>query len=155
MSLAGPKRSGECGREDGMILVLILGYTVLCLLIASVVIGVSAVYVEHKKLLSLADGAAQSAADTFTLGDAAQGPSPPAASLTTERITASVGAYLQRVNAARRFEGFTVSGATGSEDGRSARVTLEAVAHPPLVGIVVPGGIRIEATSIARARLTR
>jgi hypothetical protein len=155
MSLAGPRRSGDRRREDGVILVLILGYTVLCLLIAAVVIGVSAVYIEHKKLLSLADGAAQAAADAFTLGDATQGPSPPTASLTTDKITASVRVYLDRVNAADRFDGFTVSGETGSEDGRSARVTLVAVAHPPLVGIVVPEGIRIEATSIARARLTR
>jgi uncharacterized membrane protein len=148
-------RTERGGHEDGMILVLTLGYLILCLLIASVVIGVSAAYIEHKKLLSLADGAAQAAADSFTLGEATQGPSPPAASLTTEKITASVRAYLHRVNAASRFDGFTVSGATGSEDGRSAKVTLEAVAHPPLVGIVVPEGIRIEATSIARARLTR
>lgn len=149
----GGTRSG--GGESGQLLVLTLGYVILCLLVASVVVAVSTVYIEHKKLLSVADGAAQAAADSFTLADTTQGPSPPAASLTGERVTASVNTYLVRDAARARFRDLEVVGATGSADGRSAQVSLAATARPPIVGLIVPEGVRIEASSTARARLTR
>jgi hypothetical protein len=120
-----------------------------------VVVAVSAAYIEHKKLLSVADGAAQSAADSFSLADTTQGPSPPATSLTAEGVRAAVNAYLLRDAARARFQDLEVVGATGSADGRSAQVNLAAIARPPIVGFIIPEGVRIEATSTARARLTR
>ena len=44
---------------------------------------------------------------------------------------------------------------TGSPDGSTAVVVLTAAVHPPVVNFLVPDGIRIEASSTARARLTR
>ena len=38
-------------------MVMILGYVMVALLLTTVVIGISSVYLEHKRLLSLADGA--------------------------------------------------------------------------------------------------
>ena len=49
-------------------MVFIIGYVVLALLVTTVVVDASSVYLEHKKLLSLADGASVAAADSFTLG---------------------------------------------------------------------------------------
>ena len=67
-------------REDGQVTVLILGFVLLSLLLASVVMGASAIYLERKKLLSLADGAALAAADSYTVGDIG-GSSTPSTSL--------------------------------------------------------------------------
>ncbi|MEA5456038.1 hypothetical protein SPF06_14980 [Sinomonas sp. JGH33] len=115
----------------------------------------SAVHIEHKRLLSAADGAAQAAADSFTLADAAQAQGLPAAALGTDRVRSVVNTYLARDVAAARLEGLAVEGATGSPDARSAQVTLSAVARLPLIGMVMPDGVPIQATSTARARLTR
>ena len=50
-------------------IVMIIGYVLLALLVVTVVIGISSVYLEHKRLLSLADGASLAAADSYTLGE--------------------------------------------------------------------------------------
>ena len=55
--------------EEGQMMVMILGYVMVALLLTTVVIGISSVYLEHKRLLSLADGASLAAADSYTLGD--------------------------------------------------------------------------------------
>lgn len=164
-ALAGPegRRPGdecphrdECGRgrEFGQILVLVMGYVVLCLMVASVVVGASAVHIEHRRLLSAADGAARAAADSFTFADASAGEGLPGAVLSVDRVRGAVREFLTSSGATQRFEHFAVVDA-GSPDGRSARVTLGAVVRLPLVGVLLPEGVRIEATSTARARLAR
>ncbi|WP_120521720.1 pilus assembly protein TadG-related protein [Arthrobacter celericrescens] len=136
-------------------MVLIIGFTLIALLLASVVAAASAVYIEHKKLLSLADGASVAAADSYTLGGTTEGSSRPAAVLTSERVRNVTASYLSRNNAFARFDRLAVGSGTGSPDASSADVTLTAVAHPPIVSFLLPEGIPIEARSTARSRLTR
>lgn len=143
------------GDESGQLTILIIGYTVLCLLIAGVVMGVSAVHIEHKKLVSAADGAAKAAADSFTIADTTQEGGSPAAELGAERVRMAVNRYLDQDETRSRFERFAIESATGSPDGRSAHVTLSAVARLPLVGGLFEDGVQIRATSTARARLSR
>ncbi|WP_245827951.1 pilus assembly protein TadG-related protein [Sinomonas mesophila] len=143
------------GDESGQILVLTVGFAVLCLLVATTVMGVSAVHIEHKKLLSAADGAAAAAADSFTLADTASGEAPPAALLSEDRVRGVVATYLERAGAGARFERLAVASATGTPDGRTATVSLTAFARVPLVSIVLPDGVPIQATASARARLVR
>ncbi|MGR0159529.1 pilus assembly protein TadG-related protein [Paenarthrobacter nitroguajacolicus] len=143
-------RSGE----DGQITVLIVGFVLLSLLLASVVMAASAVYLEQKKLLSLADGAALAAADSYTVGDIAGG-SIPSPSLVDARVLAATGSYLDASNAFSQHDHLAVAAGTGSEPGGTAVVVLTAVAHPPVVSFLLPDGIRIEARSTARSRLTQ
>ena len=150
-----PLGEGTRGEESGQILVLTIGFAVLCLLVAATVMGVSAVYIEHKKLLSTADGAAAAAADSFTLADTASQEAPPAAALSEDRVRGVVSTYLERYGARARFEGLAIASATGTPDGRTATVTLTAFARVPLVGVVLPEGVPIQATATARARLVR
>ncbi|MEW1809268.1 pilus assembly protein TadG-related protein [Pseudarthrobacter phenanthrenivorans] len=142
--------------EDGQVLVMILGYVVLALLVATVVIGITAVYLEHKRLLSLADGASLAAADSYTLGEVAttQGGSPSAV-LNPARVRNVAADFVARSPAAQRFSELAVTGETGTPDGSTAVVVLSAAVHPPVVNFLIPDGIRIEATSTARSRLTR
>jgi hypothetical protein len=148
-------RGGDGEAESGQLTVLILGFTLLCLLVAATVAGVSAVHIEHRKLLSAADGAAAAAADSFTLADTASGDRPPAAVLAPERVRGVVATYLARDGASARFDGLGIAAAPGTPDGRTATVTLTATARLPIVGMVLPHGVPLQATASARARLVR
>ena len=144
------------GGDSGQVGVLIIGYVLLALLVITVVAGASSVYLGHKKLLSAADGAALAAADTFSLAQVqGSGAGVPAAALETSRVMSEVERYLQESRAGERIDGLQISPETGTPDGRTARVVLIAVVHPPIVNVLVPGGIPITAESDARARLTR
>ena len=141
-------------KEEGQIAVLSIGFVLLALLTASVVMAVSAVYIEHKKLLSLADGAALAASDTFMAGDM-EGGAAPSVSLGDERVSAAVQAYLAASDAYARHDQLHVEPGTRSSPGGTALVKLSAVAHPPVVSFLLPEGIYVEATSAARSRLTQ
>jgi hypothetical protein len=141
-------------QEDGQITVLILGFVLLSLLLASVVMGASAVYLERKKLLSLADGAALAAADSYTVGDIG-GSGTPSTSLVDARVLAATGSYLDASNAFSRHDHLSIAPGTGSEPGGTAVVALTAIAHPPVISFLLPEGILIEARSTARSRLTQ
>ncbi|MGX1160419.1 putative membrane protein [Pseudarthrobacter sp. SLBN-100] len=141
--------------EDGQVMVMILGYVVLALLVTTVVIGISSVYLEHKRLLSLADGASLAAADSYTLGEVETQGGSPSAVLNPARVRNVAADFVSRSPASRRFDGLAVTGATGTPDGSTAVVVLTAAVHPPVANFLMPDGIRIEATSTARSRLTR
>ena len=151
------RRTAPEDRESGQMGVLIIGYVLLALLVITVVAGASSVYLGHKKLLSAADGAALAAADTFSLSQV-QGSStgsPPAAVLNSGAVTAAAQQYLADSRAGDRISSLRIAPETGTPDGRTARVVLSGVVHPPIVNFLVPDGIRISAESDARARLTR
>jgi hypothetical protein len=135
--------------------VMIIGYVTLALLVVSVVIGISSVYLEHKRLLSLADGASLAAADSYTLGEVGGAGGSPSAFLGSERVRNVASDFDARSPASARFDGLAVTQATGSPDGSTAVVVLSAMVHPPVVNFLVPDGIRIEAASTARSRLSR
>lgn len=142
-------------REAGQITVLIIGYILLSLLVVAVVAAASAVYIEHKKLLSAADGAALTAADSFGVAGIQPGRGEPAPALDSASVRSAAAAYLERSGAATRFNRLNLDPATGAPDPRTARVVLTAVVHPPIVNFLVPAGIPILATADARANLTR
>ncbi|GAA3281734.1 pilus assembly protein TadG-related protein [Paenarthrobacter aurescens] len=140
--------------QEGQITVLIVGFVLLALLLASVVMAASAVYLEHKKLLSLADGAALAAADSYTVGDMGGGGAP-STTLVDARVMAATDSYLEASSASSRHDHLVIAGGTGSEPGGTAVVVLTAVVHPPVVSFLVPDGILIEAKATARSRLVQ
>lgn len=145
----------EQNGEDGQLMVMIVGYVALALLVATVVIGISSVYLEHKRLLSLADGASMAAADSYTLGDVSSQGGTPSAVLNPARVRNVAADFIGRSPASQRFSSLAVAPGTGSPDGSTAVVVLTAAVHPPVVNFLVPDGIRIKASSTARARLVR
>lgn len=141
--------------DEGQITVLVVGYLAVALLVATVMLGVTSLYLEHKRLLSLADGAALAAADSFTLGEVTAQSGSPAALLDADRVRSAATEFVAASPAALRFDSLGVAGETGTRDGATAVVVLTAVVRPPVVNFLVPGGIPIEARSTARSRLTR
>ncbi|MHC5558171.1 pilus assembly protein TadG-related protein [Kocuria sp. U4B] len=145
--------SGGSGNpDDGQITILVIGFAVVALLLAVVVMGVTAVYVGERKLQLLADNAALAAADTFV--ELRPG-APPSTVLDDDAVTGAAAAYLDTVGAWADTPGLALGAPTGSPDGRTAEVTLHAVVHPPVVSLLVPDGVPVSATSEARARLGR
>lgn len=141
--------------DDGQVMVLIVGYVLLVLLLVTVVAAVSSVYIESKKLLSVADGAAAAAADSYSLNQVGGTTGAPVAALSQDRVNAVVRSYLNVNGSYARFSGLAVATGTGTPDGRTAQVTLTAVVHPGMINFLIPAGIDVTATSTARSQLKR
>lgn len=144
--------------DDGQILLLALGYVVLALLLVTALVSASAVHLERKRLVQLADTAALDAADALDLdvlyGTGVQAGS--GAPLSDAGVRRAVAAHLEGTGAGDRFHGLTVAVPTGSPDGQTAEVTLLAIVRPPLPSVATarwPQGVPLRATVRARAEL--
>ncbi|MFD1504444.1 hypothetical protein ACFSBG_01975 [Georgenia yuyongxinii] len=147
--------------EKGRILLLTLAFGALVLTLVLVVASASAVHIERKRLLALADTVAADAADAVDeaayyqglLGGEAAGAT--RVPLTTATVRAAVRDHLLApASGAANFEALRVAEPTGTPDGVTAEVTLVALARPPLVPWpIVPWseGITLRVTSTARA----
>jgi hypothetical protein len=135
-------------RDDGSILPLVCFYGALALLVTLLVASATSLYLERKRLFTLADGAALVGAESFSLTDVAVTPRGPRVELTPSQIRRDVEQYLDG-NPIGRFESLTLDEAT-TLDGRSARVTVSAVWRPPVPTLFVPDGLRIDATAVSR-----
>jgi len=128
---------------------LVAFFGALALALVLVVAAASSLYLEKKRLFTLADGAALVGAESFRLGEVARSGHGWRPTLTSEEVGAAVATYLAD-EPSDEFRELAVERA-GSADGRSATVTLSAVWHPPVVTVFVPDGLRIEATATARS----
>ncbi|HWH25291.1 MAG TPA: pilus assembly protein TadG-related protein [Pseudolysinimonas sp.] len=136
-------------RDDtGSTLPLIAFFGALALALVLVVAASTSLYLERKRLFTLADGAALAGAEAFTLDQVVETPNGPDVALAPDDVRTAVQSYLHSAPT-QRFDDLNLDEAT-SVDGRSARVTLSSVWHPPLVGLFVPDGLRIDATATSR-----
>lgn len=138
-------------RDEGSTLPLTIFYGVLCLVVVLVAVAATSLYLERKRLFTLADGAALAAAEAFDLSDVALTPAGYRPTLGSEKVDAAVVDYLA-VAGADGFESLAVERAE-SVDGLSATVTLSAWWRPPLLTLVIPEGLRLEVTAVGRSVL--
>lgn len=134
--------------DEGSILPLVCFYGALALLVTLIVASATSLYLERKRLFTLADGAALVGAESFSLRDVTVTPEGPRVVLKDDEISAAVREYLDD-NPIGRFESLTLEDAS-TLDGKSARVTVSAVWRPPVVTLFVPEGMRVEATAVSR-----
>jgi uncharacterized membrane protein len=142
-------RATRLRAEDGSTLILTIFYGFLALVLVLLVVAATSLYLEHKRLFSLADGAALVGAEAFTLDAVALTPQGPRPTLHSADVSDAVDEYLHAVPG-KGFEALTLERAE-SVDGESATVELSAYWRPPLLSLLVPDGIRIDATSVARS----
>lgn len=146
--------------DSGQVLLLALVFGMVAILLVLVVVAASAVHLERKRLLALADAAALDAADAVDEGayfeaTGRQG-GVDVVPVTDETVRLSVTRYLQRQGAAEQFTDLSVDeAATGSTDGRSAVVVLTARSLPllprPVTGRYSAGvPLRVSATAVAQ-----
>lgn len=130
--------------DEGSVLLLTLGYALLALALIFVSVCATDLYISQKRLDALADAAALAGADGFTLvveGGTAR------ADLTDEGVRAQALALVADLPGEASLVSAT------APDGLSARVTVSADWHPPLLSIFVPDGVRLEATGTSRTAL--
>jgi hypothetical protein len=147
-------------------MLLILGYSVVALLLVTVVIAATQVHLTRHRLLGVADGAALDAADALDVdGFYRPGSGPSAApvapsadpvTLSDASVRRSVEAYLSVAGVGQPFPAPVVGPGTGTPDGATAQVTLTTIARIPVVSTLLrpwSGGIRVTVTARARARV--
>ncbi|MGV2903350.1 pilus assembly protein TadG-related protein [Microbacterium sp. AGC62] len=141
-SMRGARAAGM--GDDGSTLPLILGYVLLTLVVIFVCVCATDLYLAQKRLDALADSAALAGADGFTV-QAIDG------AVRAELTDAAVTEQAAELVSALPGEASLVSART--PDGVSARVTVAASWHPPLLSPFVPDGVRLESTATSRTAL--
>lgn len=133
--------------EEGSTLVLTIFYGALALAIVLAAAAITSMYVEKKRLFSVADAAALAGSEAITVGVA--GPDGrPSVRLAPRDVRDAVDDFIDE-SPSGEDEGLRVEEAT-SLDGVSATVTVSAPWAPPLVTLFAPESFRIEATGVAR-----
>jgi hypothetical protein len=135
--------------EDGSTLLLAIFYGMLSLLLVLMVTAATSLYLERKRLYSLADAAALVGAEAFDLSAVSIDGGEPTVTLRSPQVQAAVAEFLDE-NPIEPLDRLRLDDA-GSRDGRSATVTLSSAWRPPVLTLFVPDGIRLEVTAVARA----
>ncbi|WP_432521295.1 pilus assembly protein TadG-related protein [Kineococcus sp. SYSU DK006] len=159
MSTAGP-------RDEGRIALLSLGFALVAVLLVLALASASAVHLQRKRLVALADAAAADAADAvdervyYGASSATGGGAGGAGGaggrvlLSDGSVRASAEDYLRRHG---DLPGAFVAPGTGTSDGRTAEVVLAVRVRPPFADVVpgAPGadGLLLRARSRAVAVL--
>jgi hypothetical protein len=138
-------RSGE----EGSTLLLTIFYGFLALLVVLIVVAATSLYLERKRLFTLADGAALAGAESFALDAVAIDSGELHAALSTPEIRAAATAYLAAAPHPD-LENLRLTRAD-TVDGQSATVTLQAWWRPPVITLFVPDGLPVEVTAVARS----
>lgn len=144
--------------DDGQVLLLILVYCLIAVVLVTVVVSASAVHLDRKRLLAMADAAALDAADAVDLDAFYRHGAAPSTGvpLTDSSVRRSVEEYVRLAGGPESFPAFTLGDSTGTTDGRTATVTLTARSRPPLLTAVTAAhadGIPLRVTAHARAGL--
>ncbi|MGI9823925.1 pilus assembly protein TadG-related protein [Agromyces sp. Marseille-Q5079] len=140
--------SAEPRDERGSTLLITILLSALAILIVLVVVSASSLYLERKRLFTLADSAALAGAEAWSLDSVALDGDALDLDLQSEAVRAAVAEYLG--DAGSSAETVALVEAT-SRDGRSATVTLRSVWHAPISTDLVPVTVPVEVTSTARS----
>ncbi|MFT4028705.1 MAG: pilus assembly protein TadG-related protein [Protaetiibacter sp.] len=143
------RRRAAFASDDGSTLPLVVFYGVLGLAVVLLVTAATSLYLEKKRLFTVADGAALVGAEAFELDEVRLTPDGPRPLLDDAAVASAVADYLAG-NPVPELENLTVVRA-GTADGLSATVTVSSTWHPPVVTVFVPDGLRLEATATARS----
>ena len=134
--------------EGGSTLLLTIFYCFLGLSIVLVVVSATTLYLERKRLFTVADGAALAAAEAWSLDAVRVEGDRLAIELNSAEVRAAAAAYL--ADAASDLDDLELVRAA-SDDGRTATVTLRSVWRAPLDTDLVPLAVPIEVTVTARS----
>lgn len=134
--------------EEGSVLLLTIFSAILALAVILGVMAASSLYIERKRLFTVADGAATAAAEAFSLDSVTFVDGRPRIYLTDEQVDAEARQYLAIAGSTGSIPMSLVS--AQSEDGRSATVTLAGQWYPPMVSLFFPQGIELTVSASAR-----
>lgn len=150
------QRQSQSQSEDGSVLILIIFGAALALALTLGVAAATSLYLERKRLFTLADGAALAASESFdlaTVGVRASGEGAEGAIVHPVLTNAGVALAAENfvANASHAgLDGLVISRAVTVE-GRSATIELVSLWRPPVLSFFLPDGIRLEVESTARS----
>ena len=134
--------------EGGSTLLLTIFYCFLGMSIVLVVASATTLYLERKRLFTVADGAALAAAEAWALDSVRIDGDSPSIQLEDAEARRAAADYLADV--ASDLDDVELVRAA-SDDGRSATVTLRSVWRAPIHTELVPLAVPIEVTVTARS----
>ncbi|MRG58862.1 hypothetical protein GE115_03100 [Agromyces sp. CFH 90414] len=134
--------------DTGSTLPLVVFLSVLAIVLIIVVTASTSLYLDRKRLFTLADGAALAGSEAWSLDSIRVDGDAVAFELDDEAVRQSVAEYL--ADAETGLEGVELV-AAASGDGRSATVTLRATWRVPIANDLLPIAVPIEVTSTARS----
>jgi len=137
------------GDETGSTLLLTIFYAFLSLVLILMVTSASSLYLERKRLFTLADAAALAGAEAFDLSAVTPAGDGLSVELDSSAVDDAVETFVA-ASAGGRFDDLTVERAVAADE-RSATVTLSSYWRPPLASLLVPDGVRLEVTATARS----
>lgn len=134
--------------EEGSSLILIIFAGVISLAVVLGVMAATSLYVERKRLLGVADAAALSAAESFSLASASYSQGKVSLVLTSPQVASAVRTYLSAlpptVNQDIKIQ------QAHTKDGKTAHVSLSTSWNAPVYSLFFPEGVRITVSSHAR-----
>lgn len=137
--------------EEGSTLILIIAAGLLCVAVVMGVMAATSLYIERKRLFTVADGAALAAAESFALSDVVVLNGKPQVTLHSNSVASETVRYLSIIPAADSA-GVAVVVAE-SRDGHTATVTLQKTWKPPVISVFFPEGMPLRVTASARTVL--
>ena len=146
--MIAPLRRRLTRDESGSTLLLTIFYCFLGLSIVLVVASATTLYLERKRLFTVADGAALAAAEAWSLDSVRIEGERLAVDLDSTEVRRVALEYLD--DAASDLDDVELVRAA-SDDGRSATVTLRSVWRAPIHTELVPIAVPIEVTVTARS----
>jgi uncharacterized membrane protein len=142
-------------RDEGQLVLLTIGVTLLVALLVTVVVNASRVFLGQRALSAAADGAALAAADALD-ESAFYGAVPPTTLPLSEAAAAgAVSSYVDTAALTTRFDRFSATSAI-SADGSTVSVTCSAVVALPFLNVVsarYADGVPLSVTASARSPL--
>lgn len=141
-------RTQRANDERGSTLLLTIFYCFLGLSIVLVVASATTLYLERKRLFTIADGAALAAAEAWALDSVQIDGDSLSIQLEDAEVRRAAADYL--ADAASDLDDVELVRAA-SDDGRSATVTLRSVWQAPIHTELVPLTVPIEVTVTARS----
>jgi uncharacterized membrane protein len=134
--------------DEGSVLLLSVFSGLLSLIVVLGVTVATSLYIERKRLFTVADGAAAAAAEAFTLDDVTRADGKLIVHLTDAQVAAEAEAFLAIVSQSGSLPISLLSGT--ANDGRSATVVVQGEWRPPVVSMFFPQGMRLTVTATAR-----
>ncbi|WP_279399728.1 pilus assembly protein TadG-related protein [Agromyces soli] len=125
---------------------LVFGFALLALAVVLVVVSASSLYLERKRLLDLADGAALNAADAWAISDAVADAGGVRVEAEHRAMREAAEEYLAQIGPTD-----VALVAVESRDGTSATVRLRGVWRAPVSSGLLPIEVEVEVESTARS----
>ncbi len=142
--------------EAGQVSVLLIGMVAIALTLVMGIVGVTSVQLSRIQLLDAADAAALDAADAVAEDVVYREGVGQGVPLTDARVVEAAAEHLASRELPGRVTSWSLTGETGTPDGRTAVVQLSGVVHLPVVSAAVDhlgGGLTVTVRSSARSDL--